>query len=185
MGGFSSSLNSGSGFFNVVGQQFCSTFRAYSGSTISKYPQTNNASGSMNMLISPSSAGWSTGGSAQLQLGDSNHTISAVNGTGMTIADVNGIKVGSNGSSIQNIRYGSFTTGTPGANYPTFTVSHGLGSTPVFASAIINKTGFSNNDSFTVMVNSWSSTQIVFMVSRTDTNTGWGSNYSVQWSAFN
>ena len=95
------------------------------------------------------------------------------------------LKVGSNGTVVSNMSFGNFSTGAPGANYPTFTINHNLGATPTFASAIVNKTGFSTTDSFLVMVNNWTRTQITFMITRTDTNSGWGNNYAVHWMAWN
>ena len=99
---------------------------------------------------------------------------------------INKSKLGPNGMTIQNSRYGGFTTGTPTSDAQNYTVTHGLGSTPLFAYAIVNKTGFSSGDSFTSSINALSSTTIVFTITRVNSNnTGWGNNYPVRWFAFN
>ena len=103
----------------------------------------------------------------------------------LTNKTMGSLKVGSNGTTVSNMTFVNFTTGAPGANYPTFTINHNLGEIPTFASAIVNKTGFSTNDSFLVMVNSWTSTQITFMITRTDANIGRGNSYTVNWMEWN
>ena len=104
--------------------------------------------------------------------------------TGNTI--INKSKIGPNGLTIQNIRYGTFTTGTPSNDYPTFVVTHGLGSAPLFASAIVDRTSFGFNDSFTESITNQTATTITFMITRVNSNnSGWGNNYLVRWMAFN
>lgn len=61
----------------------------------------DSSGGSCTMLITPSVAGWSTSGNSQLYLGDSSHAIKVDFGVGMTIADVNEIRL-SNVSNITN-----------------------------------------------------------------------------------
>jgi len=104
--------------------------------------------------------------------------------TGNTV--INKSKIGPNGLTMQNIRYGTFTTGTPTNDYPTYVVTHSLGSAPLFASAIVDRTGFGTNDSFTASIFGQTSTTITFMITRVNSNnSGWGNNYLVRWMAFN
>lgn len=61
----------------------------------------DSSGGSCTMLITPSVAGWSTSGNAQLYLGDSSHAIKVDFGVGMTVSDVNEIRL-SNATNITN-----------------------------------------------------------------------------------
>ncbi len=141
--------------------------------------KTNSATGTACVQICPSTSGWSTGGTAKLMFGDANHAIQAVNGTGMTIQDSDGIHLGSSGSSFKNVRYLNQSVGT-GSQPQVVTVAHGLPSTPGYASAIVDKSAFgTTNDSFSCTIRSKDGTNIVFEVWRTDNNTTWTNNYTL------
>jgi hypothetical protein len=61
-----------------------------------------------------------------------------------------------------------------------------LGSIPLFAYAIVDKSGFTFNDSFTSSIYASSATTITFQITRVNSNnSGWGNNYNVRWFAFN
>ena len=109
-------------------------------------------------------------------------------GSAGSITSIKGkVNIGTNGLTIQNIRYGTFTTGTPTNDYPAYVITHGLGSAPLFASAIVDRTGFTVGlDVFTTTIQNQTATTITFMISRVGSNnTGWGNNYTVRWMAFN
>jgi hypothetical protein len=176
-------INVVSGDNAFAGTTFCTTNRPYSGSTINLYPKTDSSTGNITLSLSPTSGSWASGGSAVINLGDSNHSITSSFGGGMTISDSDGIRFGSSGSYFKSITRGSVAMGAQGSNFPQFTITHNLGTTPAFASAILHKNGLTANDSFSINVFSWSSTQIVFIVSRVDTNSGWGNSYTFYWMA--
>lgn len=58
-------------------------------------PATDSASGTAQLRITPSNAGWSSGGLAYLELGDAFHGIYAQNAFGMEIFDSNAINLNS------------------------------------------------------------------------------------------
>lgn len=63
------------------------TIRGKGGSSniVTVAPITNDAVGTSILRITPNTGGWSATGTATLQFGDLNHTISVVNGTAMTL----------------------------------------------------------------------------------------------------
>lgn len=114
-----------------------SSLRPTSGSIVGVYPLTNLSTGTSVLFISPTSASWSTGGSAELRLGDSNHYIRSTNGGGLEIRTFNtvvlsggsGVQVGSTGSAMNNIRSGSTSYSAPLSAGSTATVSVSFGAT--------------------------------------------------------
>lgn len=91
-------------------------YRPLSGTNTTVSPATDLASGTCSLQITPSSAGWSSSGIAQLSLGDSNHYVKSTFGVGVEISSVNAIKLGSNGSGFLNIQHGSVAYSTPLGN---------------------------------------------------------------------
>lgn len=69
--------------------------RPISGTSMQLGPSTNNATGSVTLRVTPSTAGWSSGGTANIELGDANRFIQAVNGTGSLYYDLNAINFSS------------------------------------------------------------------------------------------
>lgn len=109
------------------------TLRPVSGNSITSAPATNSAAGTAQLLITPSSAGWATNGTAELDLGDTSHSISAVNGTGMTLLDTNGMRFGSTGNYFVSMQHGApaYSVSLAALGYVTVAVSF----TNTFASA--------------------------------------------------
>ena len=114
-----------------------SILRPTSGSIVGLYPFTNLSTGTSVLFISPTSASWATGGSAELRLGDANHYVRATNGTGMEIRTFNtvvisggsGVQLGTMGSSTSHLRSGSTSYSAPLSAGSTATVSVSFGAT--------------------------------------------------------
>jgi hypothetical protein len=70
-------------------------YRPLSSTRITMAPVTDNTTGSAQLRITPSSAGWDSTGLAYLELGDSSHQIFAQHSFGMEIQDTNAINLNS------------------------------------------------------------------------------------------
>lgn len=163
----------GNTFFNAVGESVVVTSK------------TNSSTGTGCLQITPSSSGWAAGGTSKLIFGDAGHNITVAHSTGMTIEDVDSIKFSPSGSTFKIMRRGSYTMTAPGANFATFTVAHGLGTTPIHADATVDKNGFSaNNECFSATIQSWDGTNIVWQICRVDTNSNWSNDYALRWMAY-
>lgn len=75
--------------------------RPITGNLIQSLPSSDSTTGTAQLRISPTSGTWGVGGTAQLQLGDANHFMQAVNGSGMTIFDSDGIVFNSSASTYR------------------------------------------------------------------------------------
>ena len=91
-------------------------FRCLAGTNILCGPSANSAAGTCSLQLTPSTDGWSTGGVAQISLGDSNHYVKSTNGTGLEISSVNAIKLGSNGTGFLNMQHAAVAYSTPLGN---------------------------------------------------------------------
>lgn len=148
-------------------------------------PNTTSTTGTSTLQITPTTSSWASTGTAQIIFGDTNHKISVENGSGMTITDTDGIKFTSAGSIFKQMNRSVTELTAPGANFATYTIAHGLGGLPIHADGTIDKNGFSaNNDCFSVTIQSWDSTNIVWQIARVDTNSNWSNAYNLRWMAW-
>lgn len=156
-----------------VSNTFSPNIRILSNSNTPLYfaPNTDSATGTMNVRITPSISGWSSGGTATLQLGDSNHTISAVNGTGTTFSDVNGMQFGTNGNYFKNIFQGYVSLPSSGGNAYLYYTYTGFGFTPNVAMAIVNA---NDGSTFTIAVTNKGNSTVQWLI-RNNNQTSWAS----------
>ena len=99
--------------------------RPISGTQINVAPSTDSSTGTGALLITPSNGGWTTGGIASMSLGDANHQIFATNGTGMTLKDVDGFRIGTAGTFCTTVQSGflSYSTSLAASSYVSVAVS--------------------------------------------------------------
>ena len=127
-GGLSSSLRIDAGDVrctNTASNIYCTNLRPASSNVLNMFPFTNASNGTCSVLISPSSASWSSGGSGVLLLGDTNHSITATNGSGMTILDTNGIRFDTTGTYFKSIQRGSsaYSTSLAASTYASVAIT--------------------------------------------------------------
>ncbi len=179
---------------SVIGSVQASTaiyspvLRPITGQGITCAPATDSATGTGTLLVTPSIAGWASGGSAQLNLGDTQQYIRASFGAGMEISSFDSIKLGASGVGFKNMRYGSTSTSIViiPSSFTTISVSFGVtfSSTPVVIVSLTAQAGSSNWTLCHVAASSVTSTAFDATIRNNS-----GSNTSgaclVNWIAFN
>lgn len=111
-------------------------------------PAVNSASGAAALQITPSTGGWSAGGTASVVLGDQNHILSAQQGVGMTARSDIGFRIGNLGSFSRHVVHGtsSYSTSlnaTSSVTLPSIPFGNTLPSVP-FVVVSLNTTSDTN-----------------------------------------
>jgi hypothetical protein len=119
----------------VNGDLYTNVIRSRTSTQINFYPAVNDStpSGSLTCLFSPSSTSWDVGASVSLHLGDSNHKIQSIYGSGMYFSDTDSIFLSttaglynfSDNGTTTYMTYGTTTADPIGSN--TYGLSFGSG----------------------------------------------------------